>query len=400
MVRGDLCCHRDASLSLAVSQDMSYTFQAAEQEAALRRVATLVAYGTAPTTLFEAATAESGGVLNAETTALVRFERDQGATVVGTWEKSGPAVPALPRASRWPADEDSAAGRVRASGEPALVADYDSATGAEHEWAKAHGIRSSVASPILVAGQPWGALIACWSGPAADPHEAKNLLRAVAELVAVAISNTERNAHLAASTARVIAAADETRRRIERDLHAAQQRLISLALEVRVAESRVPPDDPSRAEEWSRTARGLTDVAEELREIARTVHPAILDRGGLAPAMRAIARRAGVPVRLSLRVPERLPQQVKLAAYYVVSEAVANAVEHARASVIEVDIDVAGDDLRLMVRDDGAGGADARRGSGLIGLSDRVEAAGGRIEIASPAGVGTTILVTMPLRSI
>jgi signal transduction histidine kinase len=376
---------------------MSHTFRASEEEAALRRVATLVAHGTPPTTLFEAAATESGALLNAETTALVRFERDQTATVVGTWEQPGSEGVALPLASSWPTNHGSVAGRVRETRQSAVVADYESEMGAEPDWARAHGIRSSVASPIVVTGQPWGALVAFSPGRAGDPHDAESHLLAITELVAAAIASTERNAQLAASRARVIAAADETRRRIERDLHAAQQRLISLALEIRVAESRVPPDEPGQAEQWSRTAEGLTDLAEELREIAASVHPAILERGGLEPAVRAIARRAGVPVKLSLRLPEPVPQQVRLAAYYVVNESVANAVKHARASVIEVDLDVLGSDLRLVVRDDGTGGADPDHGSGLTGLVDRVEAADGRMEIASPAAGGTTVLVTIPL---
>jgi signal transduction histidine kinase len=398
-VRAALCCHRRAFPSLAVPYDMSHMFHAAEERAVLRRVATLVARGTSPTTLFGAVTSASGGVLRAETTALVRFERDRTAAVVGTWEKAGSGGVALPLASRWPTGEGSIAGQVRRTGASAWVTDYESETGPEPEWAHAHGIRSAVASPIVVTDQLWGALIAFSSVPAADPLDAEEHLLAFSELVAAAIANADRNAQLAASRARVIAAADETRRRIEHDLHAVQQRLISLALEVRVAESRLPPAERSHVEQWSRIAHGLTDLTEELREIARGVHPAILDRGGLAPAVRAVIRRAGVPVKLGMRVPEQLPQNVKIAAYYVVSEAVANAVKHARASVIEVDLDVLGGGLRLAVRDDGAGGADAGRGSGLTGLSDRVEAAGGRMEVASPADGGTTVLVTIPLPS-
>jgi signal transduction histidine kinase len=213
----------------------------------------------------------------------------------------------------------------------------------------------------------------------------------------MAIANTESRAELTASRARVVAAADETRRRIERDLHdGTQQRLISLALELRAAEARVPPDQRSLVRQWSRTAQGLTDVVEELREISRGLHPAILEKGGLGPALRALARRAGVPVELSVRVPGRLPERVEVAAYYVVSEALTNAAKHARASVVRVDADVADGALRLLVQDDGAGGADPARGSGLIGLSDRVAAVGGRIEISSPPGSGTTLMVTIP----
>ncbi len=240
-------------------------------------------------------------------------------------------------------------------------------------------------SPIIVEGQLWGAVIAL-SGPSGThPESTEERLRAFTELVAMAVANTESRAQLAASRARVVTAADETRRRIERDLHdGAQHRLISLALELRAAEAQVPPEQRGLTAQWSRTAQGLADVVEELREISRGLHPAILEKGGLGPALRALARRAAVPVELSVGVSGRLPPRVEAAAYYVVSEALTNAAKHATASVARVEIGVADETLRLLVRDDGTGGADPSRGSGLIGLSDRVEAVGGRFEVTSP----------------
>jgi signal transduction histidine kinase len=371
----------------------------ADEQAALRRVATLVAGGISPSALFGAVAAETGAVLGAETTAVVRFERDRAATVAGSSEQPGTHGVALALGSDWPAEEDSVAGEVARTGEPARVISYENAAGAASDWAREHGIRSSVGSPIVVDGRLWGAIVAFSGLSSADPGDNEERLRAFTELVAMAIANTDSRAQLAASRARVVAAADETRRRIERDLHdGTQQRLISLALELKAAESRLPPEQRSQAEQWSHIARGLTDVIEELREISRGLHPAILERGGLRPAARALARRSAVPVELTVDVPERLPQRVEVAAYYVVSEALANAAKHARASVIEVDVGVVGDDLRLRVRDDGVGGADAGRGSGLIGLSDRVEAVGGHMEISSPAGRGTTLLISIPLK--
>lgn len=371
----------------------------AAEQAALRQLATLVARGVSPAELFSAAAAESGGVLRAERTAVVRFDRDRAAAVVGTWERQGTEDAARPMGSRWLTEVCGIAARVRRTGESAWVADYGDGTGSEHDGAGAQGIRSSIGSPIVVSGRLWGALIAFSGDTLADPHDAEEHLRAFTELVALAIANAERNDHLAASRARVVAAADETRRRIERDLHATQQRLISLALEIRVAESRLPPEQRSQVGHWPSTAQGLTDAVDELREMARGVHPAILDRGGLAPAVRAVARRAGVPVKLNMQLPGPLPQNVKAAAYYAVSDAIANAIKHGRASVIEVDLGVLGGDLRLQVRDDGPGGADAAHRPALTGLSDRVEAADGRIEISSPAGGGTTVVVTIPLPS-
>ncbi len=199
---------------------------------------------------------------------------------------------------------------------------------------------------------------------------------------------------LAASRARIVAAADEARRRIERDLHdGIQQRLISLALGIRARESGGAPG----WEDLARTAEGLADASDELREICRGLHPSVLEKGGLAPALRALTHRSSVDVQLSTQVSGRLPQHVEAAVYYVVSEALTNATKHAGASVVEVDVRVAGDELRLLVRDDGQGGAAVGEGSGLIGLLDRVEAAGGTMEVESPPGAGTTLRVTVPL---
>jgi signal transduction histidine kinase len=370
-----------------------------EEQTALRRVATLVARGVSPPEVFSAVAAEAGHVLGADCTAVARFEPDSSATVVGCWDKPGIPGLAPPLGSRWPAEESSVAGLVQRTGRPTRLLGYETTGGEASAWAQEHGIRSAVGSPITVEGRLWGVIIA-FSG-AAEPHPegTEQRLLAFTELVAMAVANTESRAQLAASRARVVAAADETRRRIERDLHdGTQQRLISLALELRVAEGRVPPEQRSLVQQWPRTAQGLADVVEELREISRGLHPAILEKGGLRPALRALGRRAGVPVELSVRVGGRLPERVEVAAYYVVSEALTNAAKHARASVVEVDVGVTGQTLRLLVRDDGAGGADPSRGSGLIGLSDRVEAVGGRIEITSPPGGGTSLLVTIPVR--
>jgi signal transduction histidine kinase len=231
--------------------------------------------------------------------------------------------------------------------------------------------------------------------PETGPGEVGVLERA---LNTMAGSLEMNRAQLAASRARVVAAADETRRRIERDLHdGTQQRLISLALELRAAEARVPPEQRYLTQQWAHTVQGLNEVVEELREISRGLHPAILEKGGLGQALRAVSRRSGLPVDVNVQVSERLPERIEVAAYYVVSEALTNAAKHARASLIRVDVTVAGQALRLLVSDDGVGGADPARGSGLIGLADRVEAVGGRIEITSPPGGGTSLLVTIPV---
>jgi signal transduction histidine kinase len=214
-----------------------------------------------------------------------------------------------------------------------------------------------------------------------------------------AIADVQARAELAACRARIVATADETRRRIERDLHdGAQQRLVSLVLQLRAAQKTMPPELSRLRAELGRVEAGLEGTLEELREYARGVHPAILTDGGLAPALKALARRSPVPVTLQVHLAGRLPERVEVTAYYLVSEALGNAAKHAGASAVHVDADAAGDVLRLAVCDDGIGGADPARGSGLAGLHNRVEAIGGALRIRSRPGEGTTLLAELPAR--
>jgi signal transduction histidine kinase len=202
---------------------------------------------------------------------------------------------------------------------------------------------------------------------------------------------------LAASRARIVAAGDQARRRIERDLHdGTQQRLVSLVLDLRAAEAAVPPEEPELRGQLDRVADGLTGALDDLRELSRGIHPAILSEGGLAPALKALARRSTVPVELEVDVQERLPEPVEVAAYYVVSEALANAAKYAQASVTQVRAEARDGHLHLSVHDDGVGGAAPGQGSGLVGLADRVEALGGTIRVESPAGRGTSLQIDLP----
>jgi signal transduction histidine kinase len=384
--------------SLAVSRDELR--QVADEQAALRRVATLVALGDPPPEVFRAVASETGRVLGAQASVVARFEPDGTASVAGAWDRPGSPgrLPSLEW--RWTASKSSLGWRVKRAGKPVRVSSYDDESPAESAWAREHGIGSSVGSPVIVEGRPWGMILAFFGSdaPARRGEEVEQRLHAFTELVAMAVANTESRAQLAASRARVIAAADESRRRIERDLHdGTQQRLISLALELRAAQGRLPAGQRDVAAQWSRTAQGLTDAIEELREISRGVHPAVLEKGGLGPALRALVRRASLPVELDVQVSGRLPERVEVAAYYVVSEALTNAAKHARASVVSVTVSAAADKLRLAVTDDGVGGADPSRGTGLVGLRDRVEAAGGRFEITSPPRGGTSLAAAIPL---
>jgi signal transduction histidine kinase len=260
------------------------------------------------------------------------------------------------------------------------------------------GIRSMVASPIIVEGRTWGVVVAM-TGKDPFPSGAADQMADFTELLATAVGNAEGRAEVAASRTRIVAAADETRRRIERDLHdGTQQRLVSLGLELRVAQTTVPAELGELEAEIGRVADELNGVVEDLREVARGIHPAILSEGGLGPALRTLARRAAVAVELDIAAIARLPEPIEVAAYYVVSEALTNATRHAHASVVLVVLEERAASLHLSIRDDGVGGADPARGSGLIGLRDRAEALGGSIQVSSPPGDGTLIVVQLPLR--
>jgi signal transduction histidine kinase len=260
------------------------------------------------------------------------------------------------------------------------------------------GVLSTVVSPIVVEGHLWGAM-SISSMDQLLPVDTEDRVDKFTELVATAIANAESREALAASRRRIVAAADDTRRRIERDLHdGTQQRLITLALAVREAEAQVPPEMAELRAELSSITSGLADAVSELQELSRGIHPAILTQGGLGPALRALARRSTIPVELNVKTEAALPEPVRVAAYYVASEALANAAKHAQASHIEVAVATDNGSVLLSIRDDGIGGADPARGSGLVGLTDRVEALGGSIHVRSSAGAGTHITAELPLQ--
>jgi len=232
------------------------------------------------------------------------------------------------------------------------------------------------------------------------PSDIEKRLAGFTELVATAIANAGAQAEVIASRARIVAAADQARRRIERDLHdGAQQRLVTLALQLRRAQAAVPPELAELGGQLDRVVAGVAGALDELREIARGIHPAIPADGGLRPALRTLARRCPIPVRVDVRLDGRLPERVEVSAYYVVAEALTNAARHARASAVSVEAGVTGDVLRIAIHDDGAGGASFTGGTGLAGVKDRVEALGGRIFLDSPAGAGTSLRVELPLTS-
>jgi signal transduction histidine kinase len=288
------------------------------------------------------------------------------------------------------------AGALR-TGRPARLDDTSQASGAYGDAIRRLGIRSGVSVPIVVDGRLWGAT-AIGARRGRFPADTEERMVGFTELVGTAIANADSRAQLTASRARIVAAADDARRRIERDLHdGTQQRLVALGFELRLAQATEPADLPELQTQIGRAADELTEVIEELREMARGIHPAALSEGGLGPALRILARRAALPVELDIRIETRPADRVEVAAYYVVSEALTNTTKHAHASSARVTVEQRDTVLHLAIRDDGIGGADPAGGSGLIGLRDRVQALGGVIEVNSRSGEGTAILVELPL---
>jgi signal transduction histidine kinase len=368
----------------------------ARQQAALRRVATLVARGRPASEVFSAVAGELTRVLDVPHSALVRYEPDGASVLLAGLDEPGLAE--KPVAKHYPVEGENVPAMVLRTGRPARIDNHDNAHGPAAAHIRELGIRCGVGAPIIVDGRLWGAALVGSTQPEPLPPDTEARIADFTDLVATAIANAETRAQLTASRARVVAAADEARRRVERDLHdGAQQRLVSLGLALRTAEASVLPEQQALKEQMSDIVTGLAGVSQDLREISRGIHPAILSKGGLGPALKTLARRSTVRVELDVGVDRRLPECAEVAAYYVVAEALTNAAKHARACEVSVCVDVEGANLRLSIRDDGIGGADIAKGSGLTGLIDRVEALGGTMAISSHTGDGTSLRVRIPL---
>jgi signal transduction histidine kinase len=366
-----------------------------EEHAVLRRVATLVAHGAPPAEIFEAVIAEVGRLISADAAALSRYETDGTLTTIGGWSRAEGYFPVGTRHAVTAGTLGSLILDTRRAGR---IDSYADAVGSLADFVRGRGWRSAVGSPIIVEDRLWGVVGVASTSDRPLPPDTERRLAEFTELVATAIANAQSREELTVSRARLVATADATRLRIERDLHdGAQQRLVSLALELRAAQAAVPAELHELRAELSRVVDGLTSVVEDLREIARGIHPAMLAEGGLRPALKALARRSAIPAELDVRVPQRLPEPVEVAAYYVVSEALTNAAKHAHASVVHVAAEAQERVLRVSVRDDGLGGADPARGSGLLGLKDRAEAIGGTLSLESPPGGGTSLQIMLPL---
>ena len=369
----------------------------AKQQAALRRVATLVARGVDPTEVFNAVAEEIVRCLEVDVGALWRYEPDGSAILMAVSHPPGSRF--LTVGERLTLEGDSAAARVLRTGTVARIR-HDDAVGSVANKCREDGIRSAVGAPVIVDGQLWGVALVAAYGSEDPPPGTEERIGDFADLVATALANAATRDELIASRARIVAAADDARRRLERDLHdGAQQRLVSLGLQLRLVERSVPSGHQDLREQLSGLASGLTAVSSELQEISRGIHPAILSTGGLGPALKTLALRSPIPVNIEFAIEARLPDSVEVAAYFIVAEALTNAAKYSHASEVNVCAKIEDAHLDLSIRDDGIGGADSRKGSGLVGLKDRVEVLGGHMTITSPPGSGTSLYISIPVTS-
>ena len=366
----------------------------ADEQAALRRVATLVARAAPPEEVFTAVTEESARLLDADHARMGRYDSDGTTTIVASWSKTGPVFPV---GTRWSPGGQNLYTMVFHTGRAARVDDYADTSGPFAELVGELGLRAGVGVPVSVEGRLWGFMaVSSRAGPL--PAGTETRLAGFTELAGTAIANAESQEALTASRARVVAACDATRRRIERNLHdGAQQHLVSLALDLRAAEERLVAGTGGVVQQLDHVVAGMDGVLEELREIARGLHPVILADGGLHPALKALARRSAVPIHLDIDIEGRLPEAVEVAAYYTVSEALSNAAKHAHCTAAEIQATESGSALRVRVHDNGDGGADFSHGTGLLGLRDRVESLGGQLRLDSAPGEGTTVEIRLPL---
>ncbi len=368
----------------------------AEEQAALRRVATLVAGNPEPSQVFARVCEEVGAVLGVESTNLTRFERDGTQNILAGWSVHG--APVFPVGPNVPLDSAAAVAKVSRSGRAERVDDYSGLPGELPKRIRAAGIASAVAAPIKVAGSLWGAVVASSGKPYGFPPETEERVAGFAELVADALANADAREQLAASRARIVEAESSERRRLERNLHdGAQQRLVGLSLSLRETEAALDGDPEAARQLLSDARRELSLALDELRELARGIHPALLTDRGLGAALEAAAARTPLPVEVTAIPEERLPEPVEVAAYFLVAEALTNVAKHSRANGATVAITRTDGRARIEVRDDGKGGAAMGDGSGLLGLADRVEALGGRFEVDSEHGAGTAVIGEIPL---
>ena len=369
--------------------------EVAEEQAALRRVATLVASGAEAPAIFRAVAEEAGRLLGAASAATIRYD-DDAAVTVGRWHDGEPrgfvvgtSVPL--------AGSDGLTAVVYRTGRSARIDDYSGVRGHAAAMMRHNGYGTAVAAPVVAGGRTWGLVLVASNAPDTLGPDAERRLGDFAELVALGLESAEAREQLNASRLRILEAGLSERRRLERNLHAgAQQRLVSLAIQLRVLETQLGGDADGAKQLVAGARRELDLAMKELRELARGLHPAVLTDRGLAAALGSLADSAALPVTIRGASDERLGEAVEAGAYFVVAESITNAVKHSGAAGIEVRLERVPGGLRIEIADDGRGGANPASGTGLRGLADRVEALGGTFAVADRAGGGTVVSVALP----
>jgi len=368
----------------------------ADEHAALRRVATLVAGEAPPSRVFEQVTEEVGRLLGLPGASVMQYDGVRTATVVGAWSEHGP--PRFPVGVTLDLDGDTVVAKVVRSGSAQRVERYEEASGTLAATLHSFGYRAAIAAPVNVSGRLWGVLAAATTSDDPLPAGLERRLCDFAELVAQALANADAYQKLAASRTRLVEVGDAERRRLERNLHdGAQQRLVSVALGLGMAAAKLESDPLDARQLLAAAQADLARGLDELRELARGIHPVILTERGLGPALDALVARAPVPVEVAELPDERLTAAVEAAAYYVVAEAITNVAKYARASSATISVGRSNGAATVTVSDNGVGGADPAHGSGLRGLAARVEALNGRLDVDSPPGRGTRITAEIPL---
>lgn len=400
-----------AAVAVANAESRHRLRRLADSEASLRRVATLAAEGATPAELLAAVAEEASVTLEGSPVAIVQYEPGDTFRVVAAHNDQ-----VLDIGSTWTVEELDLAGAVRDTKAAVRIDDLSATRGRVAHALHEAGIASAVGAPIVVDGNAWGMIVVgirrrrealprftAWYtsrmlSSAASSEEIEARLAAFTDLVGTAISRAQAHAEVIASRARIVEARDEAMRRIERDLHdGTQQRLVALALHLQRLRLNVPVEDAATQAGLEHVVRELKAVIDDVQKLSRGLHPAHLAEGGLRPALRALARRSPIPVDVRVDIADRPPASIETAVYYVVSEAIANAIKHSEASSLVVDLVGDSTAIRATVADDGVGGAEIGAGSGLTGLSDRVDALAGRFHVVSPRGGGTTISVELPV---
>ena len=372
--------------------------QLAQEQTALRRVATLVASEASQDEIFDAVSRQCARVLDANTAGVFRFEGVMTATLIGLYDRDGQSP--YRTGERVQLDENTSVGLVGVTGRPARIDDYHGVEGQLARRMRDAGLMTTVAAPIVVGGATWGAVGVSSPEARRFPANAEARLADFCELVSLAVASADARAELQASRARLVVAAETERRRLERNLHdGAQQRLVALQLSLRLVRARLDDDPAAASTMLAAASEELAAALGELRELAHGLHPVILSQRGLRPALQQLADRSPLPVVVRATPSERLPEPVETAAYYVVAEALTNVVKHAEASEASVTVRCERGAAQVEIRDDGRGGADPGAGSGIRGLRDRVDALGGSLAVVSPAGAGTVVRAVLPISS-